>query len=126
MTTLAARISEVSETDYGDQIVRFFSFSDTSVVLALVASCLLGLSCGLLGSFVVVRRMALMGDTLAHAVLPGIALGFLWKLEKDPLSLRSTAVGILATVVVSWIQKTTRLKQDAALGMVLGVFFGSN
>src|SRR5688572_9508466 len=86
---------------------------------------LLGISCGLLGSFLVVRKMALVGDALSHAVLPGVALGFLWNMSKDPVAIfiGATAAGLVGAAVVTLIKQTTRLKEDAALGLVLASFF---
>ena len=113
------------ETHWADQAVRFLSFRDPVVRYAVVGSGLLGISCGLLGSFIVVRRLSLVGDTLSHAVLPGVALGFLWNMTKDPLAifLGATAAGLLGSVTVNLITQTTRLKEDSALGMVLASFF---
>jgi ABC-type Mn2+/Zn2+ transport system permease subunit/Mn-dependent DtxR family transcriptional regulator len=121
----AAKIGEISETSLLEQAVRFFSLQDPSVRFAVAGAVLLGLSCGLLGGFIVVRRMALVGDTLSHAVLPGVALGFLWNMSKDPLAIfvGATLAGILGTSVVSLITHTTRLKEDTALGLVLASFF---
>jgi ABC-type Mn2+/Zn2+ transport system permease subunit/Mn-dependent DtxR family transcriptional regulator len=121
----AARIGDLVETTVWEQAVRFFSFRDPALRLALVGCVLLGVSCGLLGSFLVVRRMALVGDTLSHAVLPGVAVGFLWNATKDPVAIFVGAViaGLLGTFVVGWITRTTKLKEDAALGLVLAVFF---
>ena len=86
---------------------------------------LLGISCGLLGSFIVVRKMALFGDALSHAVLPGVALGFLWNMSKDPVAIfiGATLAGLLGAGVVHLIKQTTRLKEDTALGLVLASFF---
>lgn len=122
----AARIQEVAGAGLVEQALRFFSLRDPSVRLALAGCVGLGLCCGLLGTFIVVRQYALVGDTLAHAVLPGIALGYLWNLSKDPLPLFLGAVGagILGAVMVSAIRDTTRLKRDTALGVVLGGFYG--
>ena len=64
----------------GGRFLRLFDLNDTGVSnmrRALLGAVFLGVSCGLLGSFIVVRRMALFGDTLSHAVLPGIMFGFL-------------------------------------------------
>ncbi|MFT4546584.1 MAG: ABC-type Mn2+/Zn2+ transport system permease subunit [Pseudoalteromonas tetraodonis] len=120
----AARATDVVETDWGEQVRAFFSLQ-SPVPTMLGGALLLGLSCGLLGSFIVVRRMALMGDTLSHAVLPGVALGFMWSMSKNPVAMLvgATAVGLFGTVVVSWILRTTRIKQDAALGIVLATFY---
>ncbi len=121
----AARIGDLVETSAWEQAVRFFSFRDPALRLALAGSVLLGVSCGLLGSFLVVRRMSLVGDTLSHAVLPGVALGFMWGMTKDPVAIfvGAVAAGLLGTTVVGWITRTTKLKEDAALGLVLAVFF---
>lgn len=65
---------------FATRLRRLFDLNDPGVSnmrRALLGSLLLGLSCGLLGSFIVVRRMALFGDTLSHAVLPGVMFGFL-------------------------------------------------
>ncbi len=121
----AARIGDLTETTVTEQAIRFFTFGDASLRLALLGCMLLGLNCGVLGGFIIVRRMSLVGDTLSHAVLPGIALGFLWNMEKDPVAilLGATLVGGLAMFVVSAITRTTRLKEDAAMGLVLSSFF---
>ena len=121
----AAKIADLSETNLFDQAIRFFTFQDPSVRYALLGSMLLGVTCGLLGGFIVVRKMALVGDALSHAVLPGVALGFLWNMSKDPLAIfvGATVAGLLGTVVVRLITETTRLKEDTALGLVLATFF---
>jgi manganese/zinc/iron transport system permease protein len=121
----AARIAELGDSNLWDQAARYFSLQDPSVRYSLLGSVLLGICCGLLGSFIVVRKMALVGDALSHAVLPGVACGFLWGMSKDPVAIfiGATAAGLLGTAVVHWIVQTTRLKEDAALGLVLATFF---
>ncbi len=121
----AARIGDLSETSILEQAIRFFSLQDPSVRTALAGSALLGVSCGLLGSFIVVRKMALMGDALSHAVLPGVALGFLWNMSKDPVAIfvGATIAGLLGAMTVGAIRQTTRLKEDTILGLVLAAFF---
>jgi ABC-type Mn2+/Zn2+ transport system permease subunit/Mn-dependent DtxR family transcriptional regulator len=122
---LAIRIGDLTETTLGEQVTRFFTFRDPALRYALIGSVLLGICCGLLGSFLVVRKMALVGDALSHAVLPGVALGFLWNMEKDPwaIFIGATLAGILGAVTVHAIKQTTHLKEDAALGLVLAAFF---
>ena len=121
----AARIGDVQEANTWEQALRFLTFQDPSVIWWLLGALLLGASCGLLGTFIVVRRMALLGDTLSHAVLPGVVLGYMWNMEKDPLAILvgATAAGLIGTVLVSLIRRTTKLKEDAALGMILASFF---
>ncbi len=125
MPVQAAKISELVEVDVASQWARFFSFRDPAVRQILLGCLFMGINFGVLGSFVVVRRMALVGDTLSHAVLPGVAFGFLFTMSKEPwaILLGATLAGLLGTALVSWIKQSTKLKQDAALGMVLATFF---
>lgn len=121
----AASVSDLVEVSWLEQAGRFFTLRDPSVRYALAGAVLLGLSCGLLGGFIVVRKMALVGDALSHAVLPGVAVGFLWNMTKDPGAIFVGAVvaGLLGTSLVSALTRTTRLKEDTALGLVLASFF---
>jgi ABC-type Mn2+/Zn2+ transport system permease subunit/Mn-dependent DtxR family transcriptional regulator len=122
----AARISELTDSSVWERAIRFFSFQDPSLRFALLGAILLGICCGLMGAFLVVRRLALMGDALSHAVLPGVALGFMWNMTKDPVAIfvGATLAGLLGAGTVQLIQSTTRHKEDAALGFVLASFFG--
>ena len=122
----AARINELSDSTTLDRAARFFTFQDPSLRNALAGSMLLGVCCGLMGAFLVVRKLALMGDALSHAVLPGVALGFLWNMTKDPVAIfiGATVAGLLGAGTVQLIRNTTKHKEDAALGFVLASFFG--
>jgi len=95
--------------------------------MPLAASLLLGIGCGLIGSFVVVRRMALAGDAVSHAVLPGVVAGFVLSPSRNPLVVLGLALaaGLLGMLLVRAITTTTRLKEDAALGIALAVFFAA-
>jgi manganese/zinc/iron transport system permease protein len=108
------------------QIVRFWSFQDPAVRTAAAGIVLLAVSSGTLGCFVVLRRMSLLGDSLGHAVLPGVCLGFLVTCTKNPWWILTGA--LLSALVASWligfIQRHSRLKADVALGLVLSGFFG--
>lgn len=121
----AARIGEIVETNPWDQMRRFITLSDRGLRLSLIGALLFGAVCGLLGSFIVVRKMALFGDAISHAVLPGVALGFLWSMSKDPVAILigATLAGLAGSLLVGAIRRTTRIKQDAALGIVLASFF---
>ena len=94
---------------------------NTAIVLAGVS--LLGACAGLVGSFAVLRRRALVGDALAHAALPGLCLAFLIVGERN---LPAMLAGALATgvLVISGLTHGTRIKEDAAIGIVLSVFYG--
>ncbi len=101
------------------------AFTVAAVSSALIAALLLGIVCGLLGTFVVVRRMALTGDMISHAVLPGIVAGLAWSTSRNPLVVLACAVaaGVIGSMTLSGILRHTRLKADAALALVLSVFF---
>ena len=92
--------------------------------IASLASLFLGTSCGLIGSFVVARRMAMIGDVISHSILPGVAVAFIYY-DKSPLIVFFCAVfaSLLSILLVYSLLLTTRLKQDAVLAIVLSTFF---
>ncbi|CAI6083338.1 Manganese transport system membrane protein MntC [Paenibacillus sp. JJ-100] len=100
--------------------------SDPNTRWILLGCMLLGFSSGIIGSFTFLRRQSLMGDTLAHAALPGICIAFMLTETKSiGLFLFGALIaGIVATFGISWITRYSRIKQDAAMGIVLTVFFG--
>ena len=95
------------------------------VQTVLIGAAMLGAISGMLGAFAVLRRQSLLGDALAHAALPGVCLGFLIAGSRDLGSILAGAffTGALAALAMMLITRTTRLKTDAALGIVLSVFF---
>lgn len=101
-------------------------FSDYTVRIVSTGAFILGITAGCLGSFAVLRQQSLLGDAISHATLPGVGLAFLLTQDKSPLTLLIGAAlaGWLGTLFVKLITETTRLKRDAALGIVLSVFFG--
>ncbi len=92
---------------------------------ALLAAALAGGTCGLLGSFLVLRREALLGDAISHAVLPGIVAGFaLTGLRTSlPMLLGALAAALLATALIGWVRRLARLEAGAATGLVFTGFF---
>jgi manganese/zinc/iron transport system permease protein len=98
---------------------------DHTVQTVVLGAAILGVVSGVLGSFAVLRRQSLLGDALSHAALPGICLGFLVAGARDLGSVMAGAffTGALAALAVLVIERRTRLKTDAALGIVLSVFF---
>jgi len=101
-------------------------FYDLNFQLVLVGSLLIGATGGLLGTFAVLRKRSLMGDALAHAALPGVAGAFLLTGSKalPVLIAGATVTGVLGVLLIQFIVTQTRIKSDAALGIVLSVFFG--
>ncbi|MFG0332329.1 MAG: iron chelate uptake ABC transporter family permease subunit, partial [Maioricimonas sp. JB049] len=93
---------------------------------------MLGLAAGLVGSFTLLRKRALMGDALSHATLPGIGLAFMAATalgadgKRLPLLLLGAAAsGLLGMGGILFIRSLPRLREDTALGIVLSVFFGA-
>jgi manganese/zinc/iron transport system permease protein len=86
---------------------------------------LLGISSGVLGSFALLRRRSLTGDALAHAALPGICAAFLLSGTRSLGVLLTGALvaGLLGALCIQAITRQSRVKADAALGVVLSVFF---
>jgi manganese/zinc/iron transport system permease protein len=99
---------------------------DYTFLIVVVGTCILGLVSGALGSFAVLRKQSLLGDAIAHAALPGIALAFLFTLSKSPLVLLlgAIAAGWTGTILMGIVSQYTTLKKDAILGIILSVFFG--
>jgi manganese/zinc/iron transport system permease protein len=106
-------------------LLRDLLFDYTLRTVAL-GSATLGIVSGALGSYAVLRRQSLLGDAISHAALPGIALVFLLTGSKTPLALMlgAAAAGWIGTLLMLSIVRTTRIKDDSALGLVLSVFFG--
>jgi len=96
-------------------------------LLVILGTALLGLAGGIVGVLAMLRRQALLGDVLAHATLPGLALAFLVVASKQIEALLLGAIlSCVAAALTVWIlDRWTRLKADARLGLVLGVFFGT-
>ncbi len=88
---------------------------------------LLGAAAGTLGSFAVLRKQSLLGDALAHAALPGVCAAFLIAHEKSPPVVMGGALasGALGVLCVAGLTRHSRIKEDAAIAIVLSVFFGA-
>jgi manganese/zinc/iron transport system permease protein len=106
--------------------VDFFSFRYDFLVYAATGGVLVGMTCGLLGTFMVLRRLSLMGDALGHAALPGVGIAFLITQTKStgPILVGATTTALLAAMTIGFIGRNSRTYPDAALGMVLASFFG--
>lgn len=115
----------------GADILRVLTFQDYNTRVVVLGATLLGLAAGLVGVFLILRKRALLSDTLSHATLPGIALAFMIvsALGGDGKGLPGLLAGaalfsVIGTGLVMAIQRFSRIKEDAALGIVLSVFFG--
>lgn len=126
MSSIFPVIAATTDSNLWTQIVRFWSFQDASVRTATAGVLLLAISSGTLGCFIVLRRLSLLGDSLGHAVLPGVCLGFLVTWTKDPRWILTGALlsALLASWLIGFIRRHSRLKPDVIMGLVLAGFFG--
>lgn len=99
--------------------------SDYTLQNVAIGAALLGVSSGVLGSFAVLRRQSLLGDTLSHAALPGVCLGFLLAGSRQlvPILAGALVSGAAAALLMLLLTKRSRLKTDAGLGIALSTFF---
>lgn len=114
-----------------DEVARVVLLRDHNTRVVVLGTTLLGMAAGLVGSFTLLRKRALMGDALSHATLPGIGIAFILGNamglgEKSlPLLLAGATIsGVLGVLTILFLRRFTRIKEDTALGVVLGVFFG--
>lgn len=114
-----------------EEFARVLTLRDYNTRVVIAGSTLLGLAAGLIGTFLLLRKRALLSDALSHATLPGIALAFILMSlflgeGKNLLGLifGAAVFAVLGTGSVIVIQRYSRLKDDAALGIVLSVYFG--
>lgn len=105
---------------------------DYNTQVVLVGTLILGMSGGTVGTFLLLRKQALLGDVVSHAALPGVGIAFLvMELSQagngkwlPGLLLGAAIASTIAMVVTTLLRRTTRIKDDAALAIVLSVFFG--
>ena len=112
--------------------LRVLTLQDHNTRVVVLGTLLLGVAAGLVGSFTLLRKRALLGDALAHATLPGIGIAFILTASTASagkslaaLLTGATVTGAAGLGVVLVLRRFTRLKEDAALGAVLSVFFGA-
>lgn len=87
---------------------------------ALVASLLVGILCPVVGTYLIVQRMAMLGDVVAHGVLPGLALAQVLRL---PMMLGAFVMGLCSAAVIAWIRRQSRIKVDTAMAITFSTFF---
>ncbi len=123
---LIATPAAASTPSLPERVVEFFTFKYDFLITTVAGSVLVGLTCGILGTFLVLRRLSLMGDALGHAALPGVGIAFLLVETKalGPIVIGAATTALLAALAVGYITRNSRTYPDAALGMVLAGFFG--
>jgi len=102
----------------------FDILSEEWAIRALIASSLVGILCGVLGCFLVLRNMSLIGDALSHAILPGVFVPFMIVgYSKAGFFIGTLTAAIISAVAITWIQNNVKTKNDAAIGIVFTLMF---
>lgn len=120
-----------------NSLIEFLAFDDPGVRAVSLGAMLLGIGAAVVGCFTFLRKRALVGDAVAHAVLPGVCLAFIlvdvvgslgWTdlSPKHPLALIAGAFvsSWISLRLIDFISFKSRIKEDTAIGLVLSVFFG--
>ena len=87
---------------------------------ALLVAVAIGILCAVVGSYLLVQSLALLGDAISHSLLPGLAIAYLLDLN---LFVGAFVAGVLSALLIQWIRSATPLKPDAAMGIVFSAFF---
>jgi ABC-type Mn2+/Zn2+ transport system permease subunit len=103
---------------------------------AIFAAIMAGLTSGVIGAFVVVRGMSFFGDALAHSILPGVAIAYIYGTGASALPILSSiadedvrlfigglGAGIFSAVLINWFTQKNRLKEDTAIGIIFVAMF---
>jgi manganese/zinc/iron transport system permease protein len=98
--------------------------SSAQIEIQLIAS-IVAVACAIPGTFLVLRKMALISDAISHSILPGLVLGFFitHDLNSPLLIIMAALSGVVTVVLVEFIQKTKLVKEDTAIGLVFPVLF---
>lgn len=91
----------------------------------ILTGALVAVSAGLLGCFLVLRRMSMVGDAISHAVLPGIVIAFLVSGNREPLTILigASILGLLTTFIIEYLSKKAKVQGDAAIGVTYTFLF---
>ncbi|MEQ8909746.1 MAG: metal ABC transporter permease [Vicingaceae bacterium] len=91
----------------------------------ILSGSLIAISCGLLGAYLVLRKMAMVGDAISHAVLPGIVLAYLISGSREtlPMLIGAAVLGVLTTIIIELFYKQARLQIDASIGITFTWLF---
>ncbi len=130
--TLIAADESASAPHWSSYLVETLLLRQYNTRLVVLSTSLLGVASGLVGTFLLLRKRSLLGDALSHATLPGIVIAFAIMVQMGeqgknlPGLLTGAAItGMGGVYLVLLIRNSTRLKDDAAMGIILSVFFGA-
>lgn len=109
-----------------ESLLDFFLLRDPNVAWVVGGIICITAAAAIVGTFTLLRKQALIGDAVSHAILPGVCLAFMIAQTKNPLVLLlgATLSGWLGLLAINYLSDKTKLKGDAALALVLSVFYG--
>lgn len=125
------RMRSITDTSWtwpdAETLLRVLLLRDYNTRVVVIGTALLGVAAGVIGTFAYLRKRAMLGDALSHATLPGIAVAFMLTAQKDLgwLLLGASLSGIVGVLAVLGMRRLPRIQEDAAIGIVLSVFFGA-
>jgi ABC-type Mn2+/Zn2+ transport system permease subunit len=94
------------------------------MVRGFIAALMVGVVCAVIGTYIVLRGMAFFGDALAHAILPGVAIGYLvGGGERGPLFWWALLAAVVSSLSIGAISRGTRVREDTAIGIVFAAMF---
>jgi manganese/zinc/iron transport system permease protein len=93
----------------------------------ILAGALVAVSCGLLGCYLILRKMAMVGDAISHAVLPGIVIAYLLSGTRESFAMLigAIAIGLFSTVMIEFLHRTAKLQTDASIGVTFTWLFAA-
>ncbi|WP_052293171.1 metal ABC transporter permease [Coraliomargarita akajimensis] len=105
----------------GESVMEWYSIDTWIVLIGILAA----MSCAVLGNFLVLRKMSMMGDAISHAVLPGLAIAFLVTHSRASLGMfiGAAIVGVLTAVFTQWISRFGNVDRGASMGIVFTTLF---
>ncbi len=131
----ATALATANETESIEESIswwwRAITLSDYNTRVVLCGTVLLGIAAGLTGVYLLLRKRALLGDAISHSTLPGVAIVFLlsilygWPKSQALLLVGAGISGAMGGLTVLALRHWVRVREDAALGIVLSVFFGA-
>lgn len=87
---------------------------------SLMTAILVGIICAVVGSYLMVQRLALLGESVSHSVLPGVAIAFILGVD---IFLGAFIAGVISAVMIAWVRTRSPVKEDAAMGIIYSAFF---
>ena len=103
----------------------FSAYDVTTLLWMTLVGVICNAACALIGCYLVLRRLSLLGDAISHAVLPGVVIGFLvsGKVVGAPILLGALGIGILTTFLIHTLSRYGRVSEDASIGAVFTSLF---